>query len=879
MQFNENSDNNKNVNNFNDNKGVNNEVQRITDISLRETSKLGLDQEMVGKYISNDYNIDLSPFVGRYFWVTSQQWATSTARYTVSSLVENIPQDVFDANLSLTNAIKMGAIYRSKLTLAISLGGTLAHSGCILVSAIPPRTSDLYNLGKNLINTALTSPHAFLYANEATSVELSIPWYCNTDYAALTVDDGDMAQADFSEPKNNYGTLVMIVVNPLVTTNGSNSIQVSVEARFDELDVKIPMPKFLEWKSEGIMSGLAAASKTGKKVSNAVGDIFDGASKMFSALTGLHNPNKPVINSRQIVTNRNFTNQVEGEQMFEKLDPYTTERITDDYIFGTRNDEMLTSYIVSKEQFVGTFSVTTGDVVGKLLWSRPIAPWQGAEDYSFANNISLMYFLSRAWQGDFEIILRSSCTNKQQFKLIVSRLYHPQLKAMTGYPTMGSIANSLSQMVEFSGGGQEHIIEMPYLARTEVTPCTQDLGAVGMTHGIYYVYLSQVLTIGDDSPTTAEVNVFIRSKNLSFYGYSTENPLTLVARANRAEGDSSGTVTEFVPSYGMNKMVSEGGSDSCVRCNHEVVVNREVCIKCMTEAIDKIPKEDKGVEYNPFRPEGIEVMNEPQMQTNDLVEEVKPKIETSRLHRIHSVRDIVRRMYLTGTKTWSVANKGNECYIPLKTFLNGVNKYNFIESVCYTPLEQVASMYYGRQVGFKVRLVFRPVDGTVATDKIIGTRCFRAYYLPPNVYVNSSGSVKGNLVSGLEVNEFPLPLIDRSSTVINMSEPISVEFVIPNVSFYKFVSTVLRGSEPITDNELSIHDFGHLIIKFDSLVSDLKYDIDIYVGLTDESRLGFHCAAPLVRIGNDELGRWTKYTRRGGSLLQVPRWMYYTRTP
>ena len=243
------------------------------------------------------------------------------------------------------------------------------------------------------------------------------------------------------------------------------------------------------------------------------------------------------------------------------------------------------------------------------------------------------------------------------------------------------------------------------------------------------------------------------------------------------------------------------------------------------------------------------------------------------------MRDIVRRMYLTGTKTWNVKDKGNECYIPVKTFLNGVNKFNFIESVCYTPLEQVASMYYGRQVGFKVRLVFRPSDGTVTTDKIIGSRCFRAYYLPPNVYVNNTGSIKSNLVGSFEVNEFPLPLIDRSGTVMNMSEPISVEFTIPNVSFYKFVSTVLRGSEPIADNELSIHDFGHLILKFNSLVSDLSYNIDIYVGLTDESRLGFHCAAPLVKIGDENLGRWTKYTRRGGSLMEVPKWMYYTRTP
>jgi len=37
MQFNEDSNNSKNVNNFNDNRSVNNEVQRITDISLRGT--------------------------------------------------------------------------------------------------------------------------------------------------------------------------------------------------------------------------------------------------------------------------------------------------------------------------------------------------------------------------------------------------------------------------------------------------------------------------------------------------------------------------------------------------------------------------------------------------------------------------------------------------------------------------------------------------------------------------------------------------------------------------------------------------------------------------------------------------------------------------
>jgi hypothetical protein len=141
----------------------------------------------------------------------------------------------------------MAALGRSDLVLNISMAGTIGHAGCLLAAVLPPMPS--YPTDATLlINTALTGPHAFLFANEATSVVIPVPWYCNTDMMTLDMD-GDVAYrntADITSINGNYGTLVFIVMNPLaVSDNSAIELSVVVEACFKHLDMVIPTPRYL----------------------------------------------------------------------------------------------------------------------------------------------------------------------------------------------------------------------------------------------------------------------------------------------------------------------------------------------------------------------------------------------------------------------------------------------------------------------------------------------------------------------------------------------------------------------------------------------------------------------------------------------------------
>lgn len=780
------------------------------------------------EFISSDYSMHLNALLNRYFLVATYDWDTSKPRYSYDVIMRAVPGDVFRSNVAISNAIKVAALYRMKMVLSISVGGTLAHSGCLLVGVTPPAYSDriLVTRPAFYINTLMSCPHGFLYANEATSIELNVPWYCNTDYASTyTYDDDDqdyMGSVDYQSLDNSYGSLIFFVLNPLASGGGSNTVQVTIQAKFIEMELKVPAPRYPKWISESIVGdvakGVTVFTRFGRKVTSVVGDIFDKVGSLASLFTGLHNPNVPVISTRVINTDRNFLNTVDNQQFFEKLDPYVTaDRVTDDFIFGTNNDEMLLREILSKEQFVATFSISTSDTVGKVLFSRPIAPWQGDirydyQDVLFANNINLIYLLSRAWNGDFEIVLRSSCTNKQQFKLLVNRYYHPPAKVTRAYPEMKSIANSLTQILEFSAGGQEHVIQMPFLGRTEVIPVTREPETIAFLHGVYYIYLSQVLTIGDNAPSTAEVNVFIRSKNLNFYGYA-----------------------------------AEGGAEMPFTLPHEISEDRY--------DFDKAPV---------FRSEGFEVMNKPQPQ-KDVEADMDLTGISNRLHPIISVRDYVRRMYLQGKSSYTYSKAAPYTFYRLSDIFDDLSNES--------PLSTVCAMFYGRQVGFKIKINFKFSPNSTASNVIIK-------YAPPNPSATSYdgyGSIAFN-ESGISVftELWHFPLIE-SSSVSNVGFIRSYEFTVPNLSPLKFNST----RHEATYRPFFIGDHGKLIFQFSGMEEGEVVSWDMYVGLTDESRLGFHTRAPLIKSGdayyNQVLSSYAKLDRT--SFVQGSSRLYYTRTP
>lgn len=487
------------------------------------------------------FRMDAKAFIERPFFVTSLDFNTSLTRYSsIPNSISRLPGDIIRSNSSLLNAMKIASYYRADLMLNISMAGTIAHSGCVLVGIIPPAPWPLNsNSHMNLINTLLSGPHAFLFANEATTINLGVPWYCNTDMATLDMDtsSGYKPSLDIVPTNGNYATLAMVVINPLtVASGGSTTVPIVVEACFKALDILVPTPRYVTWQAqsliEGIVNGVAGLGtklldQTASGLKQVAGDAIDGARQYVRGWTGLHNPNDGKISGRVITTDRNFPNVVDSTQFFEKLDPYSAfDRIVKQPIFGTNLDEMSIQHITAKKQMVGSFKVVTSDSTGKLLWSRPISPYQGgnaASKPTIANNIELLHYVSRAWRGGLKLHIQSVMNNKQQVKLRVLKMYNPSLSALSSYPAYQSIVNAPSHLIEFTQGGQEQIISLPFLCRNDLCPCARDLTFEAMFHGMYYIYVAQPLVIADGSPLEAEFNVYISGESdLTFYGYSTE---------------------------------------------------------------------------------------------------------------------------------------------------------------------------------------------------------------------------------------------------------------------------------------------------------------------------------------------------------------------
>lgn len=793
-----------------------------------------------------EFRIDTKPFVNRPFFVESFSWSNE-AQYSLLPLsTRKLPTDVFTSNTSLEFALKLGAYFRSDLSLNISIAGTISHAGALLVGILPPMPNFTPTSQDNkfLINTFLSGPHCFLHANEATSAVLHVPWYCNTDVASLDIRPTLSAKTTALPETNfpgNFATLAVMVLNPLSPSQGaSTSLSLVVEACFSSLDIFVPSPKFLSYSSQGISKiyssqGLqsiasSAIDATTSYVKGVVGDAIDVARAGIKYYTGLHNPNIPLINNRMIVSQRNFPNNTTGEQFFEKLDPYPEiDRIVDRPIFNTNVDEMSMRHILSKPQYLGSFKVIVNDGVGKLLWSKPISPKQGGLNsnlVTIANNIELIHYLSRAWRGSLNIHIQSVMNNKQQVKLRLIQLYNPPTAVLQSYPVYHSLLSAPTHLMEFTAGGQIQTINLPYLCRNQLTPCARDLNFEALFHGMYYIYLAQPLVISSDSPTDVNFNVYISGgDDLTFHGYATE-PANLTPLLNTSK-------TSLLTS-----------ADAIV---------------------DLLKTTDPDV----YVSQGITVMNEPQL--NQELTEYSTDIKTivphqERLYSPIDIRPLVRRMYQTYT-------------LDLPAGPTPLNLDQFLSERTYggrpvSPLQMVSAMYYGKSAGFKIKIkIFNSADLQIA-------------YVPVQYNADNLGkSIRASTLGPL--NQFSPYVLGTAGYAVpfqEMAQETSIntkiyEFVIPNTNFYKFVG----GPEKFQGIEaslLSVAGVGHLLIW-----STIPTTITLYVGCTDESRFGFHSVAPIITpiIENDSLSASIYTGTSGGNSTDRCRtdlnpYVYYTRS-
>nr|UNY42166.1 MAG: polyprotein [Picornavirales sp.] len=772
--------------------------------------------------IPDAYRVDAKAFIERPFYVDEVSFPDTAARYTLlTSTVKFLPGDIARSNPSVLNMFKMAAYGRPDLIINVSMAGTITHAGCILVGVLPPFPAypTLVNVNnKKLINTILSGPHAFLYANEATSVAIPVPWFCNTDLATTDMqsDDNYDPTLDITATNGNYATLVYMVLNPLTPSTGSSKIlKIIVEACFKNFDLAVPTPRFVEWAAQsgrfmpqsGIFSELSdfatgLLNSTADGIKTVAEDAIDAGRGAVKDYTGLHNPNIPNVQQRVVTTMTNFVNNTDVPQFFEKLDPNAQfNRIVKEPIFNSAIDEMSTTNITTKKQLIGTIQVTTDMSVGQLLWVRPISPFQGGLGNSTtdgsiqcSNNLELMHSFTRGWRGGLTLTIQSVMNNKQQCKLKVIKLYNPSVKITASYPVYRTVVNAPTHLLEFTQGGQEHRVELPYLCRNDITPCTSNTDTEAIFHGAYYIYIAQPLVVSDSSPTTIEFNIYLEgNSDLTFFGYTTANT--------------------YHDSYSI------------------------------------IPPSKQKFEAQSGT---LKVMNEPQKQTHTTRIDDKEEQLThiNRLMPLPDIRSLVRRMYKSQTYKYTLsANSTTTAQTQLGSFL-GELPYSWN----YTPIETLSRMYYGKTAGFKFRAMLSLVANKPEHNNIDFAN-IRFYYLPQNINALTAFKVITSAPPNLaafsspfipsDCVPLPFQILERESTTMNKV----YEFVIPDTSFYKFMGSpnkFMNFDTNANPPNLSQSDFGTLLIQFSNLLAegDLNVILELYVGLTDESRFGFHTMAP-----------------------------------
>lgn len=911
--------------------------------------------------IPEAYKMDVKSFIERPFYVDIVPWRDQDSRYTfLQSGVNFLPGDIIRSNESLSNVLKTAAYGRSDLVLNISTAGTIAHQGTILIAIVPPLPVFPTQPSPLLINTMLSGPHAFLNANEATSVTLPVPWFCNTDLQTLDMGTGTPQGLDITTTNGNYATLLIMVLNPLRPSSGSSlNLSIVIEACFKHLDLFVPTPRFVTWLPQtgdinnfvsspvkkkkkitknvqylaalgslislsaalirigfnaltgidvpidevkfvgqsglasnfkGVASGLMDAVTKGAK--SLVADGIDDARSWLRSWTGLHNPNQPGIDNRMITTPLNFANIVDAPQYFQKLDPNITHnRIVKEPLFGTDIDEMQIAHVIKKDQFLGTIVVKTTDTVGTLLWCRPISPFQGGrtlttEGIACSNNLELMHSLHRGWSGDLTIKLQSVMNNKQQVKLKVLKLYNPSMAARTGFPAYQTVANAPSHLLEFTQGGQVHNVLLPFLSRNNIQPRTELPEAEGLIHGMYYIYVAQPLVVAEGSPEEVEINIYMTAEdNFAFYGYTTANifrqDFNLTTRPVLRDHVIANSAIELSSKYQYIPSSTRTDQYFMKYLRHNSIITSQEIDRVDSENMKKLRyiSEQAGVSldylYNPDNfsmvgnkvkrlivprdckwkgqvGDALTVMNQPQFQSYNAagqVDQSSIKCNTRLLPNV-DIRPLIRRLYKTTTYTTSVpSGETNKLLIPLSSFV-GENPAN----INFTPIDLLSKMFYGKTVGFKFRLLLTPNQFNFKADGLNA----RVYYLPQGVGIDANSNTitatSTNLLSFANPNttsvigEVPLTYI--VSPAESSNGQIILEFSVPDTSFYKFMGSPNKFLDATSaPSLLSTADFGSLVFQITNTSAEkCNFTYELFVGLTDESRLGFHCIAPPFSI-------------------------------
>lgn len=804
-----------------------------------------------------DLEMDFSRILHKPYFVQNIEWPVQAAFTPLATSIP-IPEGIFTSALSKI-PFQASALYRCKVSLMLQVSGTPMHQGILVASAQPINyihgTSGYVSGSRTILNTLMAAPHVFLNANEANAVMLEVPFYFQTKLGYCMFPTDLTTKPNFTA---NFARVHFYVVNPLFAPSGASAkLTVSVYAMFTALEFYAPhveptwvtLPTTLEL--EGLVEDLSSAATKSidgvfRVAKNFAGDILDSSRTAIRHFTGLHSPNYPELTQKESIVLRQNNNPVDVATQFEKLDPFFKfDRIMRDHMFDTTIDEMDVLHMLKKPQFVGQFLVKMDDAAGVLCFSRPITPLMEAYTVSLydASNTALaplncsvgsslqrtLALMSKFWKGGLRIHIQAAMSNFHFCKLSIARNYSPNYNQMNRFPAFADVNNLMTEVVEFSGGGQVQTIELPYVSAFNQLPVTVDYEANSLQHGMFYIYLNQPLIVNGTVSPSINFNVYISvADDFNLYGYSS------LALGNLNYSYTAVTAAEEIE------------SDLELESQATVVVNTQKDL-LLPVSDDRTPGD---------------------------VTEHRPLL---------SIRDWTRRMYSAQKLSYASTN------LPIGQMLTfNINRLlgSTISNIpitlfnTYFPMSNLAllrKMFFGYRGGLKFKLV------------ITGTTIAKAYFvpptpggvsntsqwqlatpLPPNGTAPGTTNLRAELVSQFNtINQSTTIPVSRCAQTVsqeranyvktsgadinvlkNIASECILEFEIPYMSAYRFVGSGYDWNQHSSVNLPACTDLGNIVLALDPEVIDSTsgISIEIFIGMDDTARLGYQVIAPQIVI-------------------------------
>lgn len=484
-------------------------------LTTREATSISKRPGDTGKHVIRDNVIQEEPWnlekmMSRYNYISNYPCPAGQLPHTLIARLR-VPQDLITNGLTAA-PFNNFIFWNGRVKVQFQITGSPMVQGCVAAAFIP-LTDPSATTSNQLQNFASLSVNqtCYLFPNANTVAEMEIPF--NSPQAYLNI--ADEVSADVL---NTLGYIYIVVFNTIsLSASTTDNVSVSVFSHFVDNQFKVPRRTTPAVSYVRAQSGAVPVKQRSSVVGamtdlllpdNPLADVIDAAAGFF----GLDNPVDPSISEVDKVVITQRMNYSQGPEYVDRLSllPSKTSVATSD-TFASVQDEMSLTYLTKKYSYLGTFSLTTLNLVGSILASFPMNPCPCRTEIAGTYQVPLLQYISmpfQLWKGGLNYKIQVISTSFQTAKIFFSFNYN---EFSPSAPTvLPATTSQYGTAIEINQGSNTFEFTVPYVSITpELYVPNSNTISDADTLGMVNISVLNPLISPNGSPDNIQFNVFI----------------------------------------------------------------------------------------------------------------------------------------------------------------------------------------------------------------------------------------------------------------------------------------------------------------------------------------------------------------------------------